>query len=64
MTHLAMIKSHVGSMFYTLLGLLIRVLPSYYPGLSACIVSWTRALKAIMNESRIHQSAQVVWIFH
>jgi hypothetical protein len=29
LTRLTMIKSHAGSMFYTLFSLLIRVLPSY-----------------------------------
>jgi hypothetical protein len=29
-----------------------------------CIVSWTQAFEAIMNESCIYQPTQVVWIFH
>jgi hypothetical protein len=59
-----MIKSHVGSTFYTLFSLSIRVLPSYYPGLSACIVSWTQAFEAIVNEIHIYHHARAVWIFH
>jgi hypothetical protein len=43
---------------------LIRVLPSYKPELSACIVSWTQTFEAIVNESHIYQLAQAVWIFH
>jgi hypothetical protein len=64
LTRLTMIKSHAESTFYTIFSLLIRVLTSHYLGLSACIVSWTQALEAIMNESRIYQPAQAVWIFH
>jgi hypothetical protein len=64
LTCLSMIKSHAGSMFYTLFSLSIRVLPSYLSGLSACIVSWTRAFEAIVNESCIYQPARAVWIFH
>jgi hypothetical protein len=64
LTRLTKIKSHAGSMFYTLFSLSIRVLPSYYPGLSVCIVSWTRAFEAIVNESCIYHPSRVVWIFH
>jgi hypothetical protein len=64
LTCLTMIKSHDGSTFYTLFSLSIRVSPSHQPGLSVCIVSWTRAFEAIVNESRIFQPARAVWIFH
>jgi hypothetical protein len=64
LTHLTMIKSHVRSTFYTLFSLSIRLLPSYYRRLNAWIVSWAQAFEAIMNEVRIHQPAQAIWISH
>jgi hypothetical protein len=59
-TRLTMIQCHAKSMFQILFGLSIRVLPPYYPGLSAYIVSWTRVFKAIVYESRMYGSARVV----
>jgi hypothetical protein len=60
LTHLTMVWNHVISMFHTLYGLSIRVLPSYEPGLSVCIGSWTRTFKAIVYESHMHQPAQAI----
>jgi hypothetical protein len=50
-------------MFHTLFGLSIRVLPSWYPGLSAYLVSWNQAFETIMYETPIYQPVRVVWIF-
>jgi prophage antirepressor-like protein len=59
-----MVKGHDGSMFYTLRGLSIRILPSYHPELSVCIVSRTRTFKAIVYQSHKYQPALTVWVFH
>jgi hypothetical protein len=51
-------------MFDTLCGLLIRVLPSYQPILSVCIVSWAQTFEDVMYESRTYRPALAFWIFH
>jgi hypothetical protein len=58
-----MVKGNVGSTFYSLCGLSIRILPSYHLGLSVCIVSRTRTFEAIVYQSGKYQPALVVWIF-
>jgi hypothetical protein len=50
--------------FYTLRGLSIRILPSYHPGLSVCILSRNRTFKAIVYQSNNYQPTLVVWTFH
>jgi hypothetical protein len=60
LTHLIMIQSHVELMFQTLFSLSIRVLPSYYPGLSAYLTSWAWAFEAFVQESLIHKPAWAV----
>jgi hypothetical protein len=64
LSRLTMVKGHAGSMFYTLCGLSIRILLSYQPGLSVCIVSRTQTFKAIMYQSHKYQPALAVWIFY
>jgi hypothetical protein len=58
-----MVEDHAGSMFYTLRNLLIRILPSYHPGLSVCIVSRTQIFEAIVYQSRTYQPTLDIWIF-
>jgi hypothetical protein len=59
-----MVKGHAGSAFYTLCGLPIRILPSYHPSLSVCIVSRTQTFEAIVYQSHKYQLTLAVWIFH